>query len=115
MSEPTPETPLPLRTRNVLEMELDDEETAVAVDHVYLPEGTAGTCPHCGGPGHNAGLVGLTVSNDEYEQITGLMAPEQALLLANRIVRAANLVLESTEDPPDVEREAARYSTPSHH
>ena len=100
--------PSPLRNRNLLEMELDDE-TVILVDHVYMPEGAARVCPDCGGPGHNAGMVGLILDG-----ACGLLSPEEALLLADRLVRGAHLVLESTEDPPDVEREAARYSTPTH-
>jgi hypothetical protein len=38
-----------------------------------------------------------------------LLFPDQALLLANRLIRAANLVMESDEGLPDVEREAARF------
>jgi hypothetical protein len=53
-------------------------------------------------------MAGFTAVDAEGE-VFGLMSAEQALMLANRLTRAANLVLESEEDVPDVEREAARF------
>lgn len=94
----------PIRSRTLYFMICDDEETEVSVEHVYLPEGEAGTCDHCGQPAHDPGLVGLNVGED-----LALLTAEQALVLANRLVKAAELILESDEDLPDVEREAARF------
>jgi len=85
-----------------------DEDTTVVVDHVYEPEGT-GTCEDCGKPAHDPGMVGLTLAGEE-ESVSALMEPSQALVLAERLQRAASLVLESQEDAPDMEREAARYT-----
>jgi hypothetical protein len=48
----------------------------------------------------------VIVKDDDASMV---MTPEDALMLANRLTRAANLVLETMEDAPDVEREAARY------
>ena len=95
------------RTRNIWHAILDDdEETCIAVDHIYLPDGSF-TCEDCGRPGHDPGMVGLIVGDGAAQ-----MEPELALLLADRLTRAAHLVLESQEEPPDVEREAARFGAP---
>jgi hypothetical protein len=104
MSEHHPEA-VPLRTRTLWHMLCDDEETVVMVDHVYIPEGAAGTCDDCGKPAHDPGLVGLIVGED-----SALLSAEQALALANRLTKAAELVLESEEDVPDVERDIARFA-----
>jgi hypothetical protein len=106
MTEHTPGIPHPpILSRNLLDMWLDgNDEANITVDHVYLPEGAGGTC-HCGNPVHDPGLVGLSLNDD-----CALLTAEQALLLANRLQRAASLILESGEAPPDVEREAARYT-----
>ncbi|HEX3960914.1 MAG TPA: hypothetical protein VHZ03_30565 [Trebonia sp.] len=105
MTGHTPEAPS-LRTRTLLHLPLDDEDDSfVAVDHVYLPEGAADPCEDCGRPAHDPGMVGLMVSEGD-----ALMTAEQALVVANRLTRAASLVLESGEDCPDIEREAARYA-----
>ena len=104
MTEPHPDA-IPLRTRTIWHMLCDDDETAVLVEHVYLPEGAAGTCDHCGGLAHDPGLVGLIVGDD-----SALLSAKQALALANRLTKAAELVLESEEDVPDVERDMARFA-----
>lgn len=102
----------PVRTRNVGVLHLGDD-AIVAVDHVYLPEGAAGTCDHdgCGSPAHDPGDVGLMVSDEDGDTASVLMHPYQALALANRLTRAANFALESGEDGPDLEREAARWNS----
>jgi hypothetical protein len=41
---------------------------------------------------------------------TVLLSAEEALTLANRLVRVANLILESEEDRPDIERDMARFA-----
>ena len=107
MTDHTPEA-VPLRIRNLLHMPLDDEDedsAFIAVDHVYLPEGAAGTCCACSNPAHDPGAVGLIVSEGQ-----AALTAEQALVLANRLTRGASLVLESEEDAADIEREAARFA-----
>jgi hypothetical protein len=100
---------VPLRSRALLHMHVD-EDAFIGVDHVYLPEGQAGTCDHdeCGNPAHDSGMVGLAIMDGE-DQASVLLTAEQALVLANRLQRAASLILESEEDLPDMEREAARF------
>ena len=106
MTDHTPEASS-LRTRSLLHMDLDgdEDEAFIAVDHIYLPEGEAGACDHCHRPAHDPGMVGIIVSEGQ-----AALTAEQALLLANRLTRAASLVLESEEDCPDIEREAARFA-----
>jgi hypothetical protein len=100
---------IPLRTRTLHTMILDDDaETLITVEHVYLPEGAAGPCRDCGKPAHDPGMVGLAVGDG-----LALLDAEQALVLANRITKAAELVLQSEEDVPDIEREAARFGAPA--
>ena len=83
------------------------DDAMVIVEHVYEPDGVD-TC-HCGAPTHDPGMVGLVVAHGE--ESTGVMLfAEEALTLANRLTRAATLVLESMEDTPDIEREAARFA-----
>ena len=99
------------RTRNIWHEILDDGEgdddgTLIAVDHVYLPDGSF-ACGDCGAPGHDPGLVGLIVGEG-----SALLEPELALIVANRLTRVANLILESREEPPDIEREAHRLGAP---
>ena len=98
------------RTRTVLHLHLTDEDDgpAVIVDHVYEPEGMT-TC-ECGAPGHDPGMVGLMLAGGEKKAVSVLLTPERALLVANRLTRAANFALESGEDPLDLDREAARYA-----
>lgn len=110
-TEPEPE-PVPFRTRTVLHLHLGDaEDTTITVDHVYLPEGEAGVCQHedCGNAAHDPGMIGLLVADDGNEA-SALLEPGQALILAERLQRAAALVLEAGEDAADIEREAARYA-----
>ena len=105
--QPDHDTGVPLRSRSVLHMDIEDQDTFIGVDHVYFPEGT-GTC-HCGKPSHDPGLVGVIIGDE-----TVLLSAEEALTVANRLTRAANLVLESEEGTPDLEREAARYGCTGH-
>lgn len=78
----------------------------IDVDHVYTLE----TCEH----GHlEAGMVGLHVKNDDEGQtVNVLMTPDDALVIANRLQRAAELVMEVGEDVADPEREYRRYQAP---
>jgi hypothetical protein len=81
----------------------DDDE--IAVDHLY--DHDSEPCPNCGGKCITAGLVGLVLNTE-----SAMLTPDEALLLADRLKRAADLVLETLEDPPDLEREAARFGMP---
>jgi hypothetical protein len=100
---------VPAKIRTVGLLFLDDqEEGAIGVDHIYLAEGSF-DCEDCGSPGHDPGHVGLTADDGEVIARMVLTAPE-ALVLANRLQRAASLVLESEEQVPDIEREAARFA-----
>jgi hypothetical protein len=76
-----------------------DDDTMIWIDHVF----TMGTSP-----GDDPGYVGLTVTDDD-AKLTCLLTAEEALLLADRLQRAAHLVLETDEDLPDPEREYRRY------
>jgi len=113
MSAPSEPEAASARKRNLLFLSLGDDEDddgAVVIDHVYLPEGAA-CCHDCGGPAHDPGMVGLIVDVDD--KVAGvLLTPGQALIVAERLQRAASLVLESGEDVPDLEREATRYAAP---
>jgi len=53
------------------------------------------------------------MSGDDNQNAGALLTAEEALVLANRLQRAASLVMESEEDTPDVEREAARFTAPA--
>jgi hypothetical protein len=108
MSENHPEE-APLRARNIHSVILEAGGTELTVDHVYLPEGMAGQCCHedCLNPAHDPGLVGLGLDDK-----AALLTAEEALTLANRLTRAANLIFESEEDRPDIERDMARFGAP---
>jgi hypothetical protein len=111
----TENSAIPLRKRTLGIIHAEDGNSLVAVDHVYAPDG-AFTCHDCGKPGHDPGMVGLFVddANDEDDQgiATVMLTAAEALVLANRLQRAAALILESGEDRPDIEREAARFEVP---
>ena len=86
-----------------------DDDTMIWIDHVF----TIGASPD-----DDPGYVGLTVTEDdtaEPEQArlgakaTCLLTAAEALLLADRLQRAAHLVLETGEDLPDPEREYRRH------
>jgi hypothetical protein len=104
------EPPVPrLRTRTVGVIDADDD-TVIIVEHVYEPEG-ATPCVDCGKPSHDPGMVGLIVGgHDDDDPVSVLLFAADALVLANRLTRAASLVLESEEAVPDIEREAARFA-----
>lgn len=87
------------------------EGANVIVSHIYQPDG-AETCDH-GHPSHDPGVVELYVEHGE-DVVTVQMLPGAALMLANRLTRTVNLILESAEDVPDVEREAARFAAEQH-
>jgi hypothetical protein len=102
---------VPVCYRNLGTITLDEQDATIEVDHVYIREGAV-KCDDCGAPGHDPGEVGLILATGDGETarvIQVLLAPEVALTLANRLTRGANLILESEEDVPDMEREAARY------
>ena len=84
------------------------EDTHVAVEHVYSNE----TCPEHGGL-INGGMIGVAIHGEipgEEEYASVLLGPAEALLLADRITRAAHLVLQLGEDLPDPQREYLRHS-----
>ena len=95
---------IPLRSRTIYHTLLDDGKDLL-IEHVYLPEGAAGKCVHddCDNPAHDPGMAGLVLGDE-----TALLSAEEALTIANRLVRVANLILESEEDPSDIERDMAR-------
>ena len=100
---------VPLRTRIIGGIS-PCEDSTVVVAHLYEPEGASGKCIHdgCEHNAHDPGMVDLFVEHGD-DAVSVQMFPGAALELANRLTRAANLVLESGEDVPDVEREAARF------
>lgn len=101
-----------LRTRTIGRIH-PDEDTVIVVEHVYEPEGAA-LCEHCGEHAHDPGMVGLVIGSEDEDgppnAASVLLTAEDALVLANRLTRAASLVLESAEDIPDIEREAAKFA-----
>jgi len=99
--------PVPLRARTIGSVYPSDD-TVIIVEHVYEP-GTA-PCHGCGEHAHDPGTVGMIVSRDDEQPVAVSMSAEDALLLANRLERAAGIVLELGEDAPDIEREAARFA-----
>ena len=76
-----------------------DDDTMIWVDHVFA----TGASPH-----DDPGYVGLTVTEDD-TRATCLLSAQEALLLADRLQRAAHLVLETDEDLPDPERDYRRH------
>jgi hypothetical protein len=96
-----------LRTRTIGSVYPSDD-VMIIVEHVYAP-GTA-PCDGCGQHAHDPGVVGMIIDRDEHDPFAVSLSAEDALLLANRLTRAANLVLELGEDTPDIEREAARFA-----
>ena len=106
MTEPHPEAP-PIRGRIVYFTVLDDEpeERDIIVEHIWIRDGAAGPCHDCGKPAHDPGMVGLMIGSEH-----ALLTADEALVIANRLTRAASLVLESQEDVPDLERDMARFT-----
>lgn len=111
MSDTDPES-IKLRTRTLGRVHPDDD-TVIVVEHVYEAEG-ASPCEHCGTPAHDPGMVGLIINSEDGDGTptftSVLLTAEDALTLANRLERGASLILESTEDSPDIEREAAKFA-----
>jgi hypothetical protein len=70
--------------------------THICIDHVYEPGG-------------EPGMVGLLLWDND-ATVSVLLDAADALLVAERLQRAASLVLKFDEDPEDIEREAARYT-----
>lgn len=101
----------PLLTRTIGVIFGDCGGDRIAVEHIFAPEG-AFACDDCGGPGHDPGMVGLEMNGDDQQHAYAMLTAEEALVIANRLTRAASLILESEEDRPDVEREAARFTVP---
>ena len=85
----------------------DDDGTYISVGHLYLPEGSL-TCPSCGEPEHDPGMVVLRVGEE-----VALLDEDIALVLANRLQRVVNLILESREAPADIERDLLKFGAPA--
>lgn len=98
---------VPLNVRTVGYVYPSDD-VAIAVEHVYAPG--AAPCGGCGTDAHDPGVVGMAIDRDDEQPVMVSMTAEDALLLANRLTRAANLVLELGEDAPDIERDVARFA-----
>lgn len=98
---------VPLNVRTVGYVYPSDDVT-VTVEHVYTPG--AAPCDGCGTESCDPGFVGMAIHRDGEQPATATMGAEEALLLANRLTRAANLVLELGEDVPDIERDVARFA-----
>ncbi len=96
----------PQHTRILIRLDLGGDASAW-VDHTYF-EGVR-EC-ECGDTHLSGGGVGLRIKDYDGDVAGVLMDASDALILANRLQRAANLVLESAEDAPDLDREAARYA-----
>lgn len=111
----TEHTHVPVRNRTVGRLHPGDGSSFVVVDHVFAAPGTL-HCDECGKPALDPGMIGLLVDEDVDDEETPpsevLLTYEEALVLANRLQRAAALVLEAGEERPDVEREAARFAVP---
>lgn len=106
---------IPLHSRTIGTVYAELTDSVITVDHVYHPDGSF-DCDNCGKPGHDPGQVGLLLvgaSDDDDESASVLLSAEEALLLANRLKRAVDLILLSQEDLPDIEREAARFEVHS--
>jgi hypothetical protein len=110
MSESHPEA-VPLRSRTLLSMMVpcgcgddDHEGIPVEVEHVYLAEEDVGTCENCHLPHRNPGMVALAVGDESV-----LLSEGDALRVAHRLIRGADLCAEAGEDPPDLERDMARF------
>jgi hypothetical protein len=99
------ETKLRFRTVGIIPIH---DDAHIAVEHVY----DNSTCPEHGSL-TDAGLVGIAIHDDtpgEKQSASILLDARDALLLADRIVRAAHLALELMEDLPDLDREVLRHS-----
>ncbi len=88
-----------------------EDDTTIWIDHVF----TIGASPD---DDPDEGYVGLTITGDDTAEESHLrlgarsaclLTAEEALLLADRLQRAAQLVLETDEDLPDPEREYRRH------
>ncbi len=100
-----------LHERNLLHLHCDDD-TIISIDHLYV----AGeeTCDDCGKPHRDAGMVGLMLMEED-DCVSAVLSPGDALILANRLQRAASVILEEDEDPPDLDRELTRYVVSDEH
>ena len=100
LKAPAGDADAPLHVRTVGGITADN--ISVQVDHVYTMEADEDGHPE-------PGLVGLAVFKDDAE-MSVLISPDDALVIANRLQRAANLVMEAGEDLPDPEREYRRHN-----
>ena len=97
----------PFCRRNIIDLDTTDG-SRVIIDHLFPAAGDTPRCPSCDGLCIAPGLVGLVL-----DDASGLFTAEEALLIANRLTRGANLVLEATEDATDLSREAAKLGLPT--
>jgi hypothetical protein len=102
-------------TRTIGYLETDQGDR-VRVDHVYLPG--VHQCGNCQGDCVDPGAIGLVIfpaisdgdPEADVRPATAMMTPAETLILINRLTRAANLALETSEDPPDLSREMQRLT-----
>jgi hypothetical protein len=107
MPEPEPDETPEFRSRTIGVIPAD-EDTDIVVQHVYHPDGSF-CCEDCGST-HDPGLAGLIVTAGGEPVVSLLLTAEEAAALANRLDRVVNLIYESREAVPDIEREAARFA-----
>jgi hypothetical protein len=96
----------PFQERNIADLYTTDGSN-IRVDHLYVASADLQPCPSCGGECVSPGLIGLVLDEE-----SAVLSPEETLLLINRLQRTVNAVLETMEDPPDMDREAARLALP---
>jgi hypothetical protein len=111
LASPVHEHEHPTKIRHVGFFETESGER-IAVAYVFDDQ----TCPEHGHlliTSSGVGLVvnGVTKHGDKAE-VCAVLTPSEALLLADRLSRAAQLALEVGEDVADVEREVIRHSAP---
>ena len=105
MSDQEPDSKLKTRTVGFIEAA---DDIHIMVEHLY----DNSTCPEHGNL-TDAGMIRVTIydetpGDEEYASV--LLGAADALLLADRITRAAHLVLELCEQLPDPQREYLRHS-----
>lgn len=97
-------------TRHLFHLNIEDDEDGpfvISLDHVYLTQ--SHFCEKCNKQEPDAGVISLSIVDDEDETVTVFLDASEALVLANRIERAANIILEDLEDPESMDRAALRY------
>jgi hypothetical protein len=97
-----------LKRRTIYHMPTEDG--FLAIEHVYSD--SCG-CPveDCDHPWHDPGEVALLLVEGT-ESVGIKFGPGIAFTIADRLTRAAHLILEAGEDLPDIAREMARLGAP---